>query len=113
MIYPLCRQKVTIYRRKGQSVLRQVFDNCYYQWQDCLREAEEGTRMERKFLLVIPGDVQTVFPGDRIFEGEGPQITITEWADFIPVKVAGLSEAAYATCRSSGSNICHTEAGRK
>lgn len=113
MIYPLCKQTVTVYRRQGQCVLRQVFGNCYYEWQDCLHEAEEGIRMERKFLLVIPGAVQTVFAGDRILEGEGPEITAAEWADFIPVKVPGLSEAAYAVCRRHGGNICHTEAGRK
>lgn len=113
MIYPLCCQTVTVYRRQGQSVLRQVFDNCYYEWQDCLREEEEGIRMERKFLLVIPGDIQGIFVGDRILEGEGPEIIAAEWADFIPVKVSGLSEAAYAVCRRVDGNICHTEAGRK
>ncbi len=113
MTYPLCHQTVTVYRRAGESISRLVVEGCAYQWQDCRVEDELGAHLERRFLLILPGDRQQVFPGDRIYDGIGPEITAADWADFIPVNVPTLSEVAYAKPWYLDGQLCHVEAGRK
>ena len=111
--HPLCDRTVTVYRCREDTVSREVFENCYYACKDVQKQTEEGVRFERTFLLMVPGDTQTVFPGDRIFDGEGPVITAAEWERFLPSAVPGLSEAAYACVHRWDKAITHTEAGRK
>ena len=110
--YPMCCQTVTVYRRSGGQVQRYVRQGCYYRWEDCVFESEQGDRPVRKFLLIQPG-ADPVRPGDRIFGGEGPAVTVQDWEDFLPVRVPGLSEAAYAAPWYWEGRICHWEAGRK
>lgn len=111
MDYPLCDQTVTVYRKTGSQISRQVVENCYLQLQDVQEAGITGSRQERKFLLVMPGQTQRVFAGDRIFDGVGPHVT--DWASFIPVKVPGLVQAAYAQPYYMNGALCHVEAGRK
>ena len=111
--YSLCDQTVTVYRKLGQEIHRQVVENCYFQ-----RQAERvtdalGSRGNYPFLLVIPGPIQQVFPGDRVVAGVGPEIGAEELAGFIPAKAAGVYEVAYVTPYYWDSAICHVEAGRK
>lgn len=110
MNHPLCRQQVTLYRKTGSQVMRTVVEGCFYTWQDCLAEDEEGRRFERKFLLIAPCEL---LPGDRVMEGVGPEISAQEWAGFIPVTVPTLSEVAYAETHCYGDKLHHYEAGRK
>lgn len=98
----LCRP-VTVYRRQGQQVLRWVCRG-YYQWQD----HRQADTFQRKFLFIGPG-TQPLCPGDRIFDGIGPEQVC--WETFLPVSVEGLSEAAYASCYRWGDHT-HWEAGR-
>ena len=106
MVYPMCRQTVTVYRRQGETVLRREIPNCFYRWEDKL----ENGSFERKFLLVQPGQ-QAILPGDRIFDGIGPETV--DWESFIPVCVSGLAQAEYATAWRLNGEITHWEAGRK
>lgn len=110
--YSLCDAVVTVYRRQGAQILRTVHPNCYFEWQDAETETIPANRQERKFLLVIPGDTQSVFCGDRVYFGIGPQISAQEWEGFVPVKVPMLAQAAYAAPRYWNGRMCHTEAGR-
>lgn len=110
--YPLCDQTVTVYRLEGDHVTRRVARNCFYRWEDTLTQTEAGIRFARKFLLIQPGQ-ETIRPGDRIFSGEGPEVTQEQWPDFLPEQVAGLSIAAYATPWYWDGRLCHTEAGWK
>lgn len=109
--YSLCRQTVTVYRKSKDTIQRLVVEGCYYVWEDVTLTDVLGTRVERRFLLIMPGCCQRVFPGDRIYNGVGPE-EVT-WQEFIPVKVDGLSEAAYVRPSWWGGNVCHFEAGRK
>lgn len=111
-MYSLCDQTVTVYRLAGDAVVRQVLDGCFYRWEDGLLEDETGVHHSRKFLLIQPGDTQRVQPGDRIFPGIGPEVTAGDWAEFVPARVPGLGEAAYAIPRFFGTELVHTEAGR-
>lgn len=104
--YALCRQTVTVYRFEDGRLQRLVVDGCYYAWED----RREGG-FDRKFLLVMPGNTQRVFVGDRIYDGVGPEAV--DWKDFIPVKVAGLSEVAYVRPWFWEGRMEHLEAGRK
>lgn len=105
--YGLCTQTVTVYHREGEMLQRLVVEGCHYAYEDCLDE--HG--FVRKFLLVMPGPCQRVFAGDRIYDGIGPEEV--DWEEFIPVKVAGLGEAAYVRPWFYGGTMQHLEAGRK
>lgn len=113
MSCPLCDRTVTVYRYDGKQVLRQVVEGCWYEYADHLLPEGLGSRLERKFLLILPGEPQRVFPGDRIYDGIGPEITAEQWAAFLPVNVPGLSQAEYAKPWYKEGVLVHTEAGRK
>ena len=111
--YALCDRTVTIYRRQGDEILRQVAQGCYYCWQEEQILDERGRRKDTTCLLLMPGDTQRVFVGDRVFDGVGPEVSLQEWAAFIPVKVAGLAEISYVQPFYWEGTLCHVEAGRK
>ncbi len=111
--YSLCDQTVTLYRKQGDSVLRQVVEGCLFRFQDSRTVDAMGCRQDRPFLLVMPGAPQRVFPGDRVMAGLGPEVTAQMWRDFIPVKVPGLGEVSYAAPYFWEGSICHVEAGRR
>ena len=105
--YSLCDRTVTVYRFSKNKLQRLVVEGCYYAYEDGL----DQNGFQRKFLLIMPGDCQRVFAGDRIFDGVGPEDV--DWKCFIPVEVAGLSEVAYTRPWFYGGSIQHVEAGRK
>ena len=111
--YSLCDRTVTIYRRQEDQIVRQVAEGCYYSWQEVQTVDERGRRKDTKCLLLMPGDTQQVFAGDRVFDGVGPDVSVQEWAAFIPVKVAGLAEISYVQPYYWEGALCHVEAGRK
>lgn len=105
-VYPLCDRTVTVYRREGSAVARRVLEGCFYRYEDVSREE----RFVRKFLLIWPG-AGDIRPGDRVFDGVGPEDVA--WEEFLPVNVPGLSEVAYAAPRHFMGQLHHWEAGRK
>ena len=109
--YSLCHQTVTIYRMEGNALHRLVVDGCYYVWEDVLSQEVPGGQPERKFLLIMPGNVQRVFVGDRILLGVGPENV--DWQSFLPVNVPSLSVAEYVRACWWGGDVCHVEAGKK
>ena len=110
MEYPLCDRTVTVYRQTQEQVLRQVVHGCYFQQSDTLQTDAAGSRRKRAFLLVMPGSVQRVFPGDRVMAGEGPTVSTQQWARFIPALVPGLSQVGQVKCCYWQGKLCHTEA---
>ena len=106
MVYPLCDRTVTLYRKCGDGVKRWVLEGCFYRYEDQITEE----RFDRKFVLVYPG-AEEICPGDRVFDGVGPEQVV--WAEFLPIRVPGLSEAAYASAGHWQGKIVHWEAGRK
>lgn len=111
--YSCCCQTVTVYRKDGDGITRTVAENCYLELEDVQREYLAGGRAERKFLLVMPGEPQRILPGDRIYDGIGPEIAPGEWSAFIPARVPGLVEAEYAKPFFWEGVLCHVEAGRR
>jgi len=109
--YSLCTQTVTVYRKQGNEILRQVVENCYFQLEQKRNVDAMGCRREKAFLLIMPGETQHVFPGDRVMEGIGPDVRPEQWNRFIPALVEGLAEASYATPFCWEGTVCHVEAG--
>lgn len=110
--HPLCDQTVTVYRLEEDGVVRNQIDNCFFRWEDVVREDEMGQRLDRKFRLIVPGPEQQVFVGCRVLPGSGPQITPAQWPQFIPAKVQNLCDVEYASPKYFAGSLHHTEAGR-
>jgi hypothetical protein len=109
MTYPLCYQTVTIYRLSGAEVQRRVARDCFFRREDQIHRDTEGLRRERSFLLIQPGE-NPIYPGDRIYEGEGPAVTREEWPAFTPENEPRLVVASRATPHRWQGSICHYEA---
>jgi len=112
-LYPLCDRTVTVYRKQGNSILRQVIEGCYYTCEQAQTLDANGCRTKTRFLLVIPGDAQKVFVGDRVMDGIGPHITPQQWPNFLPVNTPTLSQVEYVLPCYRDGRLCHVEAGRK
>lgn len=102
---------ITLYRKEKSGIVRQVVDNCYLERKDVAETDLSGLRRERKFLLILPGDAR-IYPGDRVFEGIGPELGLDQWGGFIPVSVPELMEVAFAKACYVGDEVSHMEAGR-
>ena len=111
--YSLCDRTVTVYRKTGDAIDRTVVEGCFLEPTRRRAIDTRGRREEQAFLLIMPGALQRVFPGDRIYDGVGPTVTVQQWAEFVPAKVPGLGVAAYATPFFWEGRLCHVEAGRK
>lgn len=108
--YSLCNQTVTIYRKVGEVIQRKVAENCHLSRQTCVNTENYGKSMEKRFLLIIPGDF-SLQPGDRIFAGIGPKEV--EWGAFIPASIPELYEVSFAKpCYWDGA-VTHWEAGNR
>lgn len=109
--YSLCDQTVTVYRKQGEEILRQVVQGCYFRLEQQRNVDAMGCHREKAFLLIMPGENQRVFAGDRVMEGVGPEVSPEMWRQFIPALVPGLAEVGYATPYCWESRVCHVEAG--
>lgn len=112
LAFGLFNQTVTVYRLQDNQVQRIVSRHAYLQMLEEMTKDREGCRQERKFMLVWPGDDGVLLPGDRVYAGEGPEITKAQWGSFIPVRVPGLMEIRYVKPYYWRDILCITEAGR-
>lgn len=110
--YSLCDQTVTVYHKDGDKYTRTVYDRAFLDFRKTLTTDKTGSKESNSFLLVIPGDTQAVFVGDKVILGEGPEITTAkDWTAFVPVKVPGLVVVDYVDVKYWCGQIAHTEAG--
>ena len=110
--YRMCNQTVTVYHKDGDAYTRTVYERAFLDFKKTQTVDKTGIKEANSFLLVIPGDTQTVFVGDKVFLGIGQEIsTRDDWAAFIPSKVPGLAVVSYADPKYWGGKIVHTEAG--
>ena len=108
----LCRQTVTVYRKEGDKCIRTVYPKAFLDFKKTQSVDKTGRKEANSFLLVIPGSSQTVFVGDKVLLGEGPEITTREgWAAFIPSKVSNLVVVSYVDPKYWNGQMVHTEAG--
>ena len=104
--YSLCTQTVTVYRRQEDTVQRVILENCYLELEEQVLEDVLGQQSAYRFLLIVPGQEQLVFAGDRVTVGIGPE-------DISWVQTGGFPQVEYARICCWDGCICHTEAGRK
>lgn len=111
--YRLCNQTVTVYHWDGEKTYSQkVFHNAFLDFRKNRNVDKTGSTDSNAFLLVIPGGTQSVFVGDKVLHGEGPEIATREaWASFIPAKVPGLHVVKYVDPKFWQGRLVHTEAG--
>lgn len=110
--YSLCNQTVTVYHKDGDTITRTVHNRAFLDFRKTQTTDKTGSKEANSFLLVIPGDTQAVFVGDKVLLGEGPEITTAkEWTAFVPVKVPGLVVVSYVDTKYWRGRIVHTEAG--
>lgn len=112
--YELCCQTVTVYHKADgkEAYTRKVYSQAFLDRKKTQSVDKTGSQDANSFLLVIPGSEQTVFAGDKVFEGIGPEIaTADEWRKFIPSTVTELVAVSYADTKRWNGQIVHTEAG--
>lgn len=111
--YRMCNQTVTIYHKDGDTYTRKVIEKgAFLDFKKTQSVDKTGSKEANSFLLVIPGDTQAVFVGDKVLLGTGPEVGTREsWASFIPSKVPGLVVVSYADPKYWNGQIVHTEAG--
>ena len=110
--YRLCNQTVTVYHQENGRYTRTVHKRAFLDFKKTQTVDKTGSKEANSFLLVIPGAAQTVFVGDKVLLGEGPEITDrAAWAAFIPSKVTGLVVVGYADPKYWNGTMVHTEAG--
>ena len=110
--YRLCTQTVTVYHQNGEKFTRTVHKNAFFDFKKVQNVDKIGSREANSFLLVIPCESQTVFVGDKVYLGEGPEIaTMEQWRAFIPAKVPGLVVVSYADPKYWNGQMVHMEAG--
>lgn len=110
--YRMCNQTVTVYRAEDGKYTRTVYDKAFLDFRKTQTVDKTGSREANSFLLVIPGSKQSVYTGDRVLLGIGPEITSREeWSAFIPSKVNGLVVVSYVDPKYWNGKIVHTEAG--
>lgn len=113
----LCNQTVTVYRKTEENgatrFVKTVHKKAFLDFRKTVSTDKLGATESNSFLLVIPGSVQTVFPGDKVLLGAGADIPSGDyWAkEFIPSKVDGLVVVKYADPKYWNGKIVHTEAG--
>lgn len=109
--YGLCNQTVTVYHWEDGRVTATVYDNAFLDVRKSRTNNSQGMKEANAFLLVIPGKVQTVFVGDKVLLGRGPEVSAGEWAEFIPALVENLAVVSLAGVKFWQGQIVHTEAG--
>ena len=111
--YRLCNQTVTVYHDNGdKTYTRKVFTDAFLDFKKTQNVDKTGSSEANSFLLVIPGDSVPVAVGDKVMNGEGPEIATREdWAAFIPAKVPGLVVVKYVDPKYWRGAVVHTEAG--
>lgn len=113
--YRLCNQTVTLYHWDGkETVTRRVIEKgAFLDFKKVQSVSKLGSAEKNGFLLVIPcSDEIPVAVGDKVFHGEGPEIsTAAEWRKFHPSTVPGLVVVEYVDPKYWKDRLVHVEAG--
>ncbi len=112
--YRLCNQTATVYHKAEgrEAYSRRVYPRAFLDFKKVQSVDKTGSSEGTSFLLVLPTEEQTVYPGDKVLLGEGPEISSREaWAGFIPSKVPGLGVVKYVDPKYWQGKMVHLEAG--
>lgn len=106
MDYGLCNRVVTIYRNAGGVVSRQVAEKAWLFTE--MGFVGRDREPVRKFLLILPGEGTPLFPGDRVYDGIGPEEV--DWQTFLPINHPFLVEVGRVREFRMDGKILHREA---
>ena len=110
--YQMCQQTVTVYHKNGDIYTRTVHDRAFLDFRKNQTVDKTGSKETNSFLLVIPCDHQTVFVGDKVLLGTGPEVATREArAAPIPSTTPGLVVVKYVDPKYWGTQMVHVEAG--
>ena len=110
--YRMCKQTVTVYHKDGDTITRTVHKRAFLDFRKNLTVDKTGSKEANSFLLIVPGDAQTVFVGDKVLLGEGPEVATREaWAALVPATTPNLVVVKYADPKYWGTQFVHVEAG--
>ena len=109
--YSLCNQTVTFYRKTGDEITRKVAGNCHLSCKYRMATENYGKSLEKKFQLIIPAGEICPEPGDRVYDGIGPEEV--DWSGFIPALVPQLYEISFVEPCCWEGKVVHWEAGHK
>lgn len=110
--YRMCKQTVTVYHKDGETYTRTIHEKAFLDLRKNHNVDKTGSKESNAFLLVLPGNVQTVFVGDKVLLGEGPEVTTREaWAALIPATTPDLVIVKYVDPKYWGTQMVHVEAG--
>lgn len=110
--YSKCNQTVTVYHADNATYTKRVFTRAFLDFKKTQNVDKTGSSEVNSFLLVVPCDSQTVFVGDKVLLGEGPNVTTAaEWREFIPAKVPELVVVKYVDPKYWQGRMVHVEAG--
>lgn len=111
--YRMCNQTVTVYHKDEGTYTRKVIENgAFLDFKKTQSVDKTGSKEANSFLLVVPGDTQAVFVGDKVMMGVGPEIsTLDTWAAFNPKEVPDVVVVKYVDTKYWNGQIVHTEAG--
>lgn len=107
--YSFCNQTVTVYRKRKDQILRLQIDKCYFSLEETYMQDGYGRKIRKKCRLILPGK-QSVFAGDRVYPGIGPQVDVDSWNSFVPDNVPGLCILQQVKTYFWDNTPCHTEA---
>lgn len=110
--YRMCSQTVTVYHKDGDAYTRTVYHNAFLDFRKNQTVDKTGSKESNSFLLVLPCGCQTVFVGDKVLLGEGPEIATREaWAALIPAKTPNCVVVKYVDPKYWDGRMVHMEAG--
>lgn len=112
--YSLCQDTVTIYHQEGGNVTRTVHSGVMFDWKQTQNIEKTGSKEVNGFFLLMPGDTQQVFPGDKVVRGEGEEVgqdVARWWARFIPAKVPNMGVVDHVDPKYWNGKMVHVEAG--
>lgn len=112
--YSLCNQTVTLYHWDGKDAYtrRVIEKGAFLDFKKVQGVSKTGSTEVNGFLLVIPCEEIPVAVGDKVFHGEGPEVsTRDDWAGFIPAKVQGLVVVKWVDPKYWKGQLVHVEAG--
>lgn len=110
--YSKCNQTVTVYHQDGGTYSRTVISKAFLDFKKTQNVDKTGSSEVNSFLLVIPCSEQTVFVGDKVLIGIGPECATREaWAALIPAKVNGLVVVKSVDPKYWYGKMVHVEVG--
>ena len=104
--YSLCNQTVTLYGMREGKLQRKVLDNCCFAPETGEKAELSGKSRLKTFLLIIPGDAD-LQPGDRVYEGIGPEEV--NWQTFVPACSENLYEIGRVKKQLWEGEVTHVE----